>query len=71
MAALPPAGVDLQAQGFNDYIRKLDAIEKKNRQVFDAKFKGTDRSFEQVTKAAKDYEKQLKKKNDAQRKAAQ
>ena len=31
--ALEPAGVSLQAQGFQDYLRKLDAINKKNREV--------------------------------------
>lgn len=69
MAALPPAGVDLQAKGFNDYIRKLNAIEKKNREVFDTEFKGTGKSFAQVTKAAKNYEKQLKKTSNAQKDA--
>lgn len=70
MAALPPAGVDLQAKNFSDYIRKLDTIEKKNREVFDTEFKGTGKSFTQVTKAAKSYEQQLKKTNDAQKQAA-
>lgn len=69
--AIELAGVSLEAQGFNEYIKKLDAIEKKNRKVFDTQFKGTDKSFTEVTKAARDYERQLKKTNDAQRKAAQ
>jgi hypothetical protein len=38
--ALEPAGVSLEAQGFSDYIKKLQQIEKKQREVFDAKFKG-------------------------------
>ena len=61
MGRLEPAGVDLQAKGFREYIRKLEQIEKKNRAVFDQRFKGTGKSFAQITSAAKDYERQLKK----------
>jgi len=68
--ALEPAGVSLQAQGFNDYIKKLDTIEKKNRAVFDQQFKGTGKSFAEVTKAANAYEKELKDVEQAQKKAA-
>jgi hypothetical protein len=67
--ALEPAGVSLQAEGFSDYIRKLEAIEKKNRQVFDTEFKGTAKSFAQVTAAAKKYEKELKDLAEAEKKA--
>ncbi len=66
--ALEPAGVDLQAKGFKEYIRRLDAIEKKNREVFDQEFKGTAKSFAQVTSAAKKYEKELNDINNAQKK---
>jgi hypothetical protein len=68
--ALEPAGVSLQAEGFSDYIKKLDAIEKKNREVFDTEFKGTEKSFKQVTAAAKKYEKELKDLAAAEKKAA-
>ncbi len=69
--ALEPAGVDLQAKGFDKYIKNLQTIEKTQKQVFDTKFKGTDLSFQQVTKAAKDYENQLKRTNEQQKKATQ
>jgi hypothetical protein len=69
--ALEPAGVSLEAQGFQDYIRKLDAINKRQRDVFDTEFKGTDKSFAEVTRAAKQYEKELKQLNNTQKKAAQ
>lgn len=58
--ALEPAGVSLQAEGFDKYIKDLVKIEKKQREVFDVKFKQTSLSFQQATKAAKDYEKQQK-----------
>jgi hypothetical protein len=69
--ALEPAGISLQAQGFKEYVRQLDAIEKKQREAFEAEFKGTDKSFAQIKKAAKDYENQLKKTAQEQEKAAQ
>ncbi len=68
--ALEPAGVDLQAKGFNDYIKKLDAIEKKNREVFDQDFKGTEKSYAQITAAAKKYEKELNDINKATKKVS-
>jgi hypothetical protein len=68
--ALEPAGVSLQAEGFSDYIKKLDAIEKKNRQVFDTDYKGTSKSFAQVTQAAKKYEKELRDLAAAEKRAA-
>lgn len=68
--ALEPAGVSLQAQGFKDYIGKLDAIDRQQRKVFDAEFKGTDKSYTEVTKAAKQYRKELDKLADSERKAA-
>jgi len=68
MAALPPAGVSLQAQGFRDYIRKLNEIEKKQREIFDRELKGTGlkKSFNEVQSAAKQYERQLEKTKNAQ-----
>jgi hypothetical protein len=68
--ALEPAGISLQAQGFSDYVKKLDAIEKKQREAFDAEFKGTGKSFSEVTKLSKQYEKQLNDTAKAQKKAA-
>src|SRR3990172_12488367 len=64
--ALEQAGVDLQAKGFQDYLQKLDAIEKKQRAVFDQQFKDTGKSYDQITRAARDYEQQLKKTSQAQ-----
>ncbi len=69
--ALEPAGVSLQAEGFDKYIKNLQTIDKTQRKVFDAKFKDTNLSFQQVTKAAKDYEKQLKDLDRQQKKSAQ
>jgi hypothetical protein len=69
--ALEPAGVSLQAQGFSDYLKKLDQTEKKQREVFDAEFKGTGKTFAQISKAAKDYENQLRKTEQEQKKAEQ
>jgi hypothetical protein len=59
--ALEQAGVSLEAENFNKYIKRLQTIEKRQREVFDTKFKGTGLSFQQVTKAAKDYDAQLQK----------
>lgn len=59
--ALEPAGVDLQAKGFKQYIANLEAIEKQQREVFDREFKGTERSFEKTQKAARDYQRELDK----------
>ncbi len=69
--ALESAGVTLEAKGFKDYIKNLDAIEKKQREAFEAEFKGTDKSYAQVTKAAKAYERELKALAKAEEKAAQ
>lgn len=55
---LEPAGVDLQARGFREYINKLQQIEKANRRVFDQQFRGTGLSYSQVTSAAKKYQQQ-------------
>jgi hypothetical protein len=67
--ALEPAGVSLEAQGFSEYISKLQQTEKRQREVFDAKFKGTGLTFAQITKAAKDYEDRIKKTVQEQKKA--
>ena len=57
--ALEQAGVDLQAKGFREYLNKLEQIEKQQRETFDKEFKGTGKSFEKVTRAAREYEQQL------------
>ncbi len=67
--ALEPAGVSLEAEGFAEYLKKLDKIEKKQQEVFDTKFKGTEKTFAQVTKASKAYEKELNDLAKAERKA--
>lgn len=59
MGRLDPAGVDLQAKGFKEYLSRLDRVEKKNREVFDQQFKGTKKSFDEVKRAAKAYEQQI------------
>lgn len=66
-----PAGVDLQAKGFRDYIKQLDEIDKKQRAAFDKEFKGTGKSYNDVTKAAKQYEQELARVEKAEQKAAQ
>ncbi len=67
--ALEPAGVSLEAEGFAAYLKKLNDIDKKQQKVFDTKFKDTQKSFVQVTAAAKKYEKELKDLADAEREA--
>jgi hypothetical protein len=67
--ALEPAGVSLEAEGFSSYLKKLDAIDKKQRDVFDTKFKETGKSFAEVTRAAKKYEKELRDLANAEKKA--
>ncbi len=59
MGKLEPAGVTLEAKGFKEYLNRLDRVEKKNREVFDQEFKGTTKSFKEVTRAAKIYEQQI------------
>jgi phage-related minor tail protein len=69
--ALEPSGISLQAKGFKDYVKNLDTIEKKQREAFDTEFEGTSKSFAQVTKAAKAYEKELAAVAAAEKKAQQ
>ncbi len=70
MGKLDPAGVNLQAKGFREYLNKLERIEKQQRETFDKEFKGAGKSFEKVTRAAKDYEQQLNRTRQAQDKLA-
>jgi hypothetical protein len=56
---LEKTGIILQAQGFQDYIKKLAAIDKAQREVFDRQFSGTDKSYKQIISASKQYERQL------------
>lgn len=67
--ALEPAGISLEAEGFAAYLKKLNDIDKKQQEVFDTKFKDTQKSFAQVTKAAQKYEKELKDLANTERKA--
>jgi hypothetical protein len=67
--ALEPAGVSLEAEGFQKYLKQLEQIDKKQQETFDTKFKGTGRTFAQVTKAAKAYEKELNALAKAERRA--
>lgn len=68
--ALEPAGVSLEAEGFAAYLKKLNDIDKKQQEVFDTEFKGTQKSFAQVTAAAKKYEKELKDLGTTERRVA-
>jgi len=68
--ALEQAGISLEAQGFSDYIKKLDAIDKRQRAVFETQFKDTGKSYDQVTAAAKKYEAELKRLTTTEEKAA-
>ncbi len=67
--ALEPAGVSLEAEGFQKYLKQLEEIDKKQQEVFDTKFKDTQKSFAEVTKAAQKYEKELKDLATAERRA--
>lgn len=64
---LEPAGVDLQARGFKQYIDRLQKIDKQQQEIFGAQPKGIKRSFSRAEKAAKDYESQIKRTQQIQR----
>jgi hypothetical protein len=57
--ALEPAGISLEAQNFNKYIKQLDRIDKAQQDIFDVDDKELASAFEKATKAAKNYEKEL------------
>jgi phage-related minor tail protein len=67
--ALEPAGISLQAEGLKKYIKNLDDIEKKQKAAFEAEFKGTGKSYAQVTAAAKKYEAELKQLANAEKRS--
>jgi len=66
--ALEQAGVELVVKGFNKYIKELDAIDKKQQEVFSFQSKGVDESFNRAAKSADKYEKELKQLNKTQKK---
>jgi hypothetical protein len=66
MAALPDAGVNLEARGFREYLRKLDQIDKQQQEVFGKQERGLEQSFDKAEKSAKQYENQIKKTDRAQ-----
>jgi hypothetical protein len=69
--ALEPAGVSLQAENFNKYIKQLDSIDKAQQDIFDVDSKGLTRSFNNASKAADKYEKELKQVEQANKRVTQ
>jgi hypothetical protein len=67
--ALEEAGVSLQAEGFTDYIKKLDRIDKAQQEIFNVTSQKTGKSYAEVTAAAKKYETELKRVAAAEKKA--
>lgn len=63
-------GVRLSAEGFSGYFRRLQEIDKLQRQVFDKEFKGLNTTYAKAVSAAKQYEAQLKREEAAQARAA-
>lgn len=59
MAALPSAGINLEAKGFQQYVKQLQEIDKRQRETFDRTFKGTDQSYRQIVAASKQYQREL------------
>jgi hypothetical protein len=64
--ALEPAGVSLEAQGFNKYIKQLDTIDKAQQEVFEVDANDLTKAFGGASKAADKYEKELKQVQRAQ-----
>jgi hypothetical protein len=58
--ALEPAGISLQAENFNRYIKQLDTIDKAQRDIFNIDDKELSGALDKATKAARRYEKELK-----------
>jgi hypothetical protein len=67
--ALEEAGISLQAEGFTDYIKKLDRIDKAQQEIFNVTSQKTGKSYAEVTAAAKKYETELKRVAAAEKKA--
>jgi phage-related minor tail protein len=53
--ALEPAGISLQAEGFNKYIKQLEKIENSQQAVFNVDSKSLDKGFDNATKKAKGF----------------
>jgi phage-related minor tail protein len=53
--ALEPAGVSLQAQNFNKYIKQLGKIEKSQQAIFDVDSSKLDKGFDNATKKASNF----------------
>jgi hypothetical protein len=58
--ALEPAGVSLQAENFNKYIKQLNVIDKAQQNIFDVDSNDLTKAFGSASKAADKYEKELK-----------
>jgi hypothetical protein len=69
--ALEPAGISLQAEGFSQYIKRLDQIDKAQQEIFNVTAQKTGKSFDEVSKAAKGYQAELKKVAAAEKRARQ
>jgi len=67
--ALEPAGVSLQAENFNKYIKQLNTIDKAQQDVFDVDSSDVTKAFGSASKAADRYEKELKQVQKAQQQA--
>jgi len=67
--ALEPAGISLQAQNFNKYISQLDKIDKVQQDIFNVDDKNLAGALDKATKAARNYEKELKSVADGSKKA--
>jgi len=68
--ALDQAGISLQAENFNKYIKQLDRIDKAQQAIFDVDDKDLAKAFDKATKAAKTFENELKDIDKESRKAS-
>jgi hypothetical protein len=69
--ALEPAGISLQAENFNKYIKQLGTIDKAQQDIFDVDSNQTVKAFNNASKAANKYEKELKQVDQANKKVSQ
>jgi hypothetical protein len=58
--ALEQAGISLEAQNFNKYIKQLDTIDKAQQEIFDVDSKDVTKAFNSASKAADNYSKELR-----------
>ena len=66
--ALEQAGVELIAKNFNKYTKQLDAIDKKQQEVFSFQSTDLNKSFASAAKGASKYDNELKQVNKTQSK---